>query len=149
MSIYRQLNTNPLFKYLNEDELKKIAEIEQSESYKDNDPIFSLGDRNRDIMIIQKGTVAVLIINENGEEVNVASLPEREIIGELNFVIPVRRSANVKAIQNVEICRLPYDKFTELLKSELVVASKIFTAINNSLAEKLMRTINRYIEKNQ
>ena len=149
MSIYRQLNTNPLLKYLNDDELQKIAEIKQSESYKHNDLIFLLGDRNRDIMIIKRGTVAVLIINENGEEVNVATLPEGEIVGELNFVIPVRRSADVKAIQDVEICRFPYYKLTELLKNEPVVASKIFTAINNSLAEKMMRTINKYIEKNQ
>ena len=149
MSIYKIRNTNPLLKYLDKNELKKIDEIKQTEKYHNDELIVTLGNRNRDIMIINKGIVAILIINENGKEINVATLPEGEIIGELNFVIPVRRSANVKAINNVEICRFPYKKFTELLKTEPLIASKIFAAVNDSLAEKMMRTINKYIERNR
>ncbi len=149
MSIYKLMSINPLLKYLNEDELQKIAKIKQKEQYHHNEVIILFGDRNRDIMIINKGIAAVLIINDDGEEIHVASPAEGEIIGELNFVIPVRRSANIKAIQNVEICRFPYDELMELLRKETIIASKIFTAINDSLAEKMMRTINDYIEKNQ
>ena len=90
-----------------------------------------------------------MILDENGEEKQVAELPEGEIIGDQNFVIPVRRTANVKAVGEVEVSRFPYNDTIELLRKETLIASKIFAAINDSVAEKMMRTMEKYLENEE
>ena len=149
MSIYRQQNQNPLLKYLDKNEMNKVAPVIKTEKYQDGDLIISLGDRNRDILIINKGLAAILILDENVVEKKVTELPEGEIIGDQNFVIPVRRSANVKAVGEVDVSRFPYDEMIELLREETLIASKIFSAINDSLAEKMTRTMKKYLEKEE
>ncbi len=149
MSIYQQQNLNPLLKYLDKNEMNKVAPFIKTEKYQDGDLIISLGDRNRDILIINKGLAAILILDENVVEKKVTELPEGEIIGDQNFVIPVRRSANVKAVGEVDVSRFPYDEMIELLREETLIASKIFSAINDSLAEKMMRTMEKYLEKEE
>lgn len=149
MSIYQQQNQNPLLKYLDQNEMDKIAPIINTEKYKNGELIILLGDRNRDILIINKGSAAILILDENGEEKQVAELPEGEIIGDQNFVIPVRRTANVKAVGEVEVSRFPYNDTIELLRKETLIASKIFAAINDSVAEKMMRTMEKYLENEE
>ena len=88
MSIYQQQNLNPLLKYLNKNELNKVAPAIKTEKYQDGDLIISLGDRNRDILIINKGLTSILILDENGVEKKVAELPEGEIIGEYTLGEP-------------------------------------------------------------
>ncbi|MCK4312015.1 MAG: cyclic nucleotide-binding domain-containing protein [Candidatus Cloacimonetes bacterium] len=149
MSIYQQQNLNPLLKYLDKNEMNKVAPFIKTEKYQDGDLIISLGDRNRDILIINKGLAAILILDENVVEKKVTELPEGEIIGDQNFVIPVRRSANVKAVGEVDVSRFPYDEMIELLREETLIASKIFSAINDSLAEKMTRTMKKYLEKEE
>ena len=149
MSIYQQQNLNPLLKYLAQNEMDKIAPIIKTEKYQDGALIILLGDRNRDILIIEQGSAAIIILNENGDEKQVAELPQGEIIGDQNFVIPVRRTANVKAVGEVEVSRFPYNEMTELLRKETLIASKIFAAINDSIAEKMMRTMEKYLEKEE
>ena len=149
MSIYQQKNHNPLLKYLDKDEMELITPLIKTEKYRDGELIIFLGDRNRDILIINKGLAAILILDEKGMEKRVAELPKGEIIGDQNFVIPVRRTANVKAVGEVEVSRFPYHEMINLLRKEILIASKIFAAINDSLAEKMMRTMEKYLEKEE
>ncbi len=147
MAIYKQLNHDPLHKYLKKDEIEKIEEITKTEIYNDQESIIVLGNRNRDLMKIIKGVCVVSIVNGEGKEIRVAELSEGEIIGDQNFIIPVRRSANVRAQNKVMIMRYPYPEMINLLRKEPEIAGKVFAAINDSLSEKLVRTIEKYLIK--
>jgi|APSaa5957512622_1039677.scaffolds.fasta_scaffold113839_2 CRP-like cAMP-binding protein len=146
--IYELKNNDPLLKYLERTEETKLEQIQMIEKYKNNDIIITLGDRNRDILIIYKGNTSVLILNEAGEEFKVAEIPAGEIIGEQNFVIPVRRTANVRAVDDVMVCRYPYNRLTNLLRNEPLIAAKIFAAVNDAIADRITKTIEMYINKN-
>ena len=145
--IYQLKNNDPLLKYLDRKEEAKLENIQIIESYKDNDIIITLGDRNRDILIIYKGNTSILILNEAGEELKIAELPAGEIIGEQNFVIPVRRTANVRAVDDVMVCRYPYNRLIDLLRKEPMIAAKIFAAINDVMASRITKTIEMYLNK--
>lgn len=147
MSIYKTMNDNALLKYLTKKERTIIAAIQRQEEYKDNEIIITLGNRNRDILTTEIGFVAIYILDEEGKEKKIAELPPGVIIGEQNFVIPVRRSATVKAIGKVKIIRYPYEDMIKLLRKEPLIAAKIFSAINTSLVEKVIRTINQLLNK--
>lgn len=147
MAIYKQLNHDPINKYLKNDEIEKIEKITKREIYNDQESIIALGNRNRDLIKIIKGVCVVSIVNSEGKEIIVAELPEGEIVGDQNFIIPVRRSANVRARNKVVIMRYPYLEMIDLLRKEPEISTKVFAAINDSLSEKLVRTIEKYLEK--
>ena len=71
----------------------------------------------------------------------VSELGSGSLIGEMNFVIPSRRTADVVAVTPTRITVFPYLGLTELLKGHPVLAAKIFQAINEALVTKYLNML--------
>ena len=146
MNIFIRENDNELLKYLDAQELKKVGKIAKIESYKSGAFILEERDKNRDIFIIKKGSVSICFLNEEKEEKYIATLYTGEIFGEINFIIPVQRTAYVKALEDIEITRFPYYDLLQLLKDDDSICAKICASLNDSLAKRVVRTIQEFIQ---
>jgi len=146
MNIFIRENDNELLKYLNAQELKQVEKIAKIESYKSGSFILEERDKNRDIFVIKKGSVSICIIDENKNEKHITTLFAGETFGEINFIIPVQRTAYVKALEDVEISRFPYYELLQFLKDDVSICAKICASLNDSLAKRVVRTTQEFVQ---
>ncbi|MEA1973491.1 MAG: cyclic nucleotide-binding domain-containing protein [Candidatus Cloacimonadota bacterium] len=140
------LKKNKLLKFFDNHDIEKIKNIAKIEQYEHLDSIIVLGESNRDIFAVIEGEVSVWAIIK-GKSIEMIKLGPGTIIGDMNFVIPTRRTANVSAIDDVTIIRFPYKKMLPLLTENQDIANKFFSAINLGLGEKTNQIINDYLKK--
>jgi len=132
---------HPLLHHLNQEEIAKIEAISKVVNYEAGDLLIRTGDRSRDLICIDSGSVAVMIQTSDGQVKQVSELGSGSLIGEMNFVIPSRRTADVVAVTPTRITVFPYLGLTELLKSHPALATKIFKAVNEALAAKYLNML--------
>ena len=140
MNIFIRKNDNELLKYLDDDEFAKVNEIKEKVVIQSGKYVIQEKDRNRDIFVIQKGRASVCYLDSKGNEKVITELYENEAIGEINFIIPVGRTAYIKAVETIELFRYPYQDLIELLKNDMTIAAKIFASLNDMLAKRIVRT---------
>ena len=132
---------NKVFKYLDKNEIEKVSSICKQCVFQENIIVFSAGDRNRDILVIEAGIIDVLLVDAKGNDYIVTQLTDGDVIGEMNFILPLRRTASIKTRTKTKIVTIPYQEFVVLISNEVEISVKIFKAINEILAEKLQNTI--------
>lgn len=132
------LNDHPLYRYLDEEEIRTVEQAKRSQVFSPQDIIISTGDRKRDILCIDEGQALVFIENEAGESIEVAILQAGSLIGEMNFVMPTHRTANVKALGEVKASIYPYYELSAILSQNCCLAYKIFAALNLQMTHKLL-----------
>jgi len=146
MNIFVRENDNELLKYLNTQELKQVEKIAKREFYKSGSFILEERDKNRDIFVISKGSVSIGFIDENKNYKHITTLFAGETFGEINFIIPVQRTAYVKALEDVEIARFPYFELVQFLKDDISICAKICASLNDSLAKRVVRTTQELVQ---
>ncbi len=145
MELFKKQNDIQMYKYLTKEEIEVLNSNHVEEKYLKDEIIIEYGERNRDVYFVAKGSVSVWIPEEGDEMRKITSLPPGTMIGENNFVMPVRRSATIKAeSEETLIFRYSYLKLQKLLLDNPIIAAKFFAAINDSISEKYINTINRF-----
>ncbi len=86
--------------------------------------------------LVRKGELSVFL-EKDGEEVELAKVPEGGMIGEMALFDRLPRSASVKAAVDCEITLISYDEFSKLMKQ----IPKWFVSLMTSLSTRL-RTAN-------
>jgi len=146
MNIFPRENDNELLKYLDAQEVKQVEKIGQTELYKAGSFILEERDKNRDIFVIKKGSVSICFIDEEKNEKRITTLFTGETFGEINFIIPVQRTAYVKALEDVEITRFPFYELLKFLKDDVSICAKICASLNDSLAKRVVRTTQEFVQ---
>lgn len=102
--------------------------------------IINAGDRSASLFLILKGSVTVLIEDDERREMIVAYLNSGDFFGELGlFEQPGKesvRSAWVRAKTECEVAEISYDTFRELTRQE----PEILYALCSQMAERLRNT---------
>ena len=99
--------------------------------------IISAGDKSDSIYYIIKGSVTVLIEDDNGKEIIVAYLNRGDFFGEMPlFMEEEPRTAWVKARSECEVAELSYPKFKELAERD----ASLLYAVGGQMAERLQKT---------
>jgi CRP-like cAMP-binding protein len=132
---------HPLFFLLVEQEMKELTSISRIQEYMAHETIIRIGERNRDVLCIKEGSVSVQIEDTNAVITEIARLHEGSLIGEMNFIIPSRRTANVVALTEVQAEIFPYADFCALLEKNPELAAKIFHALNLQLTAKYLNML--------
>ncbi len=132
---------HPLYCFLNPEEKKLLKQVVKSQTFVAHEKIISIGERNRDIICLEEGSVSVQVEDFDGNIREVARIHEGSLVGEMNFVIPTSRTANVVALTEVEADLIPFDKLCSLLKEQPLLAAKIFAALNLQLRDKYLGMI--------
>jgi CRP/FNR family cyclic AMP-dependent transcriptional regulator len=102
--------------------------------------IICAGDRSESLFLIIKGSVTILIEDDEGREMIVAYLNSGDYFGELGlFEQPggeSRRSAWVRAKTECEVAEISYTKFRELTQ----IYPEILYALCSQMADRLRNT---------
>ena len=99
--------------------------------------IIYAGDESDALYYIIKGTVTVIIEDENGREMIMAYLNEGDFFGEMGlFDQEASRSAWIKAKTECEVAEISYQSFKELVKED----ADILFAVSAQVAGRLRAT---------
>ncbi len=105
--------------------------------YPSKSTIIYAGDASDSLYYIIKGSVTVLIEDDDGREMIVAYLNDGDFFGEMGLFDPEdARSAWVRAKTECEVAELSYAKFRELSDKH----PEVVFAIGNQLARRLRET---------
>lgn len=105
--------------------------------YPSKSTIIYAGDESDALYYIIKGTVTVLIEDENGREMIMAYLNEGDFFGEMGlFDEDAGRSAWIKAKTDCEVGEISYSKFRQLAKED----ADILFAVSAQVAGRLRAT---------
>lgn len=112
----------------------------QRRRYSAKNNIICAGDSSESLFFIIKGSVTILIENDEGREMIVAYLNAGDFFGELGLFDPigheVERSAWVRAKTECEVAEISYSKFREVTQQE----PDILYVISRQMAERLRNT---------
>ena len=117
----------------NMDEFLSVA---HKRRYPRGSTIIYAGEESDSIFYITKGSVTVIIEDENGREIIVAYLNEGDFFGEMAMFGEGRRTAWSKAKTECEVAELGYDKFVELSQRDTGMLFELAT----QLADRLGKT---------
>ncbi|MBO6558221.1 MAG: cAMP-activated global transcriptional regulator CRP [Pseudomonadales bacterium] len=117
----------------NMDEFLSVA---HKRRYPRSSTIIYAGEESDSIFYITKGSVTVIIEDENGKEIIVAYLNEGDFFGEMAMFGEGRRTAWIKAKTECEVAELGYEKFAELSQRDTGMLFELAT----QLADRLGKT---------
>ncbi|MGE8406672.1 MAG: cAMP-activated global transcriptional regulator CRP [Pseudomonas sp.] len=102
--------------------------------------ILSAGDTAETLSFIVKGSVTILIEDDEGREMIIAYLNSGDFFGELGLFEPAgkeqHRSAWVRAKTECEVAEISYEKFRELARHD----QDILYALGSQMAQRLRNT---------
>ena len=98
--------------------------------------IIFAGEVSDSIFYITKGSVSVIIKDDNGREIIVAYLNEGDFFGEIAMLGEGTRTAWVKAKTECEVAEMGYQKFAELSQRDTRILHQLIT----QLAKRLGKT---------
>jgi CRP/FNR family cyclic AMP-dependent transcriptional regulator len=100
-------------------------------------PVVNAGDASNSLFLVLDGSVAVVVEDEDGNEIVVAYLNRGEFFGEMGlFVDDPTRSAWVRTRSECEIAEIGYARFREIAHSD----PDLLFALGGQLAARLKRT---------
>lgn len=124
-----------------DDAIQRFLEHCHRKQYSAKSTIIRHGDPSHELYYIIKGSVTVMLEDEEGRELVLAYLNPGDFFGEMSlFNEHNNRSALVRAKTQCEVAQISYDK----LKSMSTVFPDLLFAISSQLANRL-RKMNRKI----
>src|SRR5215469_10432676 len=100
-------------------------------------PVVNAGDASNSLFLVLDGSVAVVVEDEDGNEIVVAYLNRGEFFGEMGlFTEDPTRSAWVRTRTECQIAEIGYTRFKELAHND----SDLLFALSGQLAARLRRT---------
>lgn len=129
------LSSVNIFAGLTDDELKSIANICVPRKYPKNSMIILEEEFGDVVFIVDKGTVKITRVNDEGREVILAMLGSGEVFGEMAILDGEFRSANALAQEDCEFLAINREEFLNLLKNH-----KIALNMMTELATRLRKS---------
>ncbi|MGL5765771.1 MAG: Crp/Fnr family transcriptional regulator [Sarcina sp.] len=123
-----------IFKTLNVNTLKLLANLGEEKSFAKNVNIFREREFSNEILLINKGKVALYKLNEYGHKKIVFILGNGTFINEAQLD-NLKSSINCEAFENCQILSFEINKFREIMMTDFNLTSIIL----NSLAKKNRR----------
>lgn len=120
---------------LTPEERLRLAERARALLYGPGEAILRAGSAGESMFVVLRGRVEVRVPQPDGRRVRVAEMAAGEVIGEMSLLTGDPRSADVRALDEVEVI--------EVRKAEM----KEVLAANGALAEALAETVGRRLDQ--
>ncbi len=104
-----------IFSGLDEDTLNQISKIGMRKSFSKNSVIIFEDEKSSAFYLIIKGKLKVSRVSDDGKEVILTILNEKDFFGEMSILDEAECSANVIALENSEIFIIQRNEFLNLL----------------------------------
>ena len=133
------LKTLPLFKDLTAGEISSIVPLFFEKSYTPNSTLFVEGMTGEILYVIKKGSVSLFKKGANGQEFQLATLKEGELLGEMSLIDNRPRTATAKVAEESMLLVMTKKAFTTLLEKHPPIALKIVLVFLRIANERLRR----------
>ncbi len=133
MSVTETLSKVPLFAYLTEQEVARIAEVTRAKTYPQNSIIVFENDPGDAMYVVDRGQVKVVLTGEDGREVILSVLGDGDFFGEMALIDDLPRSAHVIAMENSKLIVLYRDDFRRCLEETPRIALGLLQALSRRL----------------
>ncbi len=114
----RELRKIKLFKNLSNESLKKIHSMLEQKSLRADEVLFYEGDIGDELIIIEKGQVAIFSMGVDQTHQIIRIFEAGESLGEMALIDEKPRSLGAKAVTESEILTLNKKAFIKLLSSD-------------------------------
>jgi CRP-like cAMP-binding protein len=123
----------PIFADLAEETLSKIALLGKRKSFEKDSVILLENDSGSALFVIISGKVKVSRVSDDGREVILSILTDSDFFGEMAILDGLSRSANVTAIEDVEIFMIQRSDFLDLLYNHPEVSIALMQELTKRL----------------
>jgi CRP-like cAMP-binding protein len=123
----------PIFTGLNSDTLSKIAQLGRLLTFPNESLILMEHETGSALFVIAKGSVKVSRVSEDGREVILTILQESDFFGEMAILDGLNRSANVTAMEEVQIFMIHRTDFLDLLYNHPEVSIALLQELTKRL----------------
>ncbi len=135
----------PLFSGLTPDELTELIRAIQPTQLSKGQFLFKEGDPGDAAYVVERGELEVFLDRPEGK-IQLAVLGANAVIGEITLIDGRKRTASVKAIDDVSLFRLDQQEFSFLRRNLRPVAFKVLRGIAHTVCDRLRET-NELISK--
>ncbi len=136
------ISQHAFFRFLTPNDQIHLAEIMREKRYHENEIIIEQSSVSDTAHIILAGSVKVYRLSENGEEIGIALLGPRDIIGEMALIDQEPRSAFVQALQPTATLSVNSADFKKLITNHPTIALSLLEALT-----KKLRLTNTHLEE--
>ena len=118
-----------------------LTELEgrmEQRSIKAGEPIYSMGDQERELYLIRRGVVRIMApISGSRQLHHIATFGRGDFFGGLAFLDDRARSDNAIAHTDIDLFVLSLEQFNQLAEEHKKLALQLMTAISRTLAQRL------------
>ena len=125
----------PLFSSVSDEQLRVLQPCLQQRNYPRSSFILRAGEETDALYIILAGRVKVLIPDEHGREVILATMGPNEFFGEMGLLDELPRSASVETLEPCQMLRFSKAGFIACLKDNFELAMVIIRNLVRRLRE--------------
>lgn len=100
------------------------------------DRLFSLGDPPDAVYFVVNGRVLVSVPSDEGADVEIAEIGGGEFVGELGLIDHSPRNADVTAIRETTLARIPRERFEELIREHPAFMLQLARIVVGRLARR-------------
>lgn len=138
-----RLGDNQLFKGLSPDAIERLCALGDVISVAKEEVIVNEGQINDHLYLICSGVCEVSLGNaqEHLESMRIATHGPHAFFGEYSFLDRNIASANVRAVTDAELFRIPFDKLDELLEEDLSIRSGIYRNMLDIMVSRLRENV--------
>lgn len=140
MNTAKELGDTELFRGLGADELAHFAAIAREVTFAPDEEVYATDSAGDSLYVIAAGNFIVRVRDENGEEVDVATLKPNSYFGEMEVIGGMNRTAAVVSEADGRCYRFEAGALLDLLKRKDVLAAHFYRQVSKELIKRLKNT---------
>ena len=129
------LKTISIFKNLNSNSIKEVADKIEQRVYPKGTFYIHKGEIGHEIYFVLSGTLHVTLRNLDSKEFIIKTLGYGDFFGELSMYGNNRRASNVKNISKCELLQIQKENFVELADKHPMIMKNLLSVITDIVAE--------------
>lgn len=141
-----------MFEHLTVSELQKIAQITETENYRDEEFLFRQGDPGNYAYIVISGEVEIFFESKKGVFRPLATLGEGAFFGEMALLDGDPRSAGARTVSECILSRISRNDFIRILQQYPAIALGIISQLSmrirtmNGQVTRLSKVVSGFAE---
>jgi CRP-like cAMP-binding protein len=137
----------PMCQGLSPAEAKAIFEIAEERKVALGQKVFAEGDSGDALYLVLSGNIEIEKMDKKGKNASLAKLSDGAVVGEMSLIAgSAKRSATAKAISDVNLLRIPADRFQKLVKSDHIAALKVVKNMAQVMSRRLLAMDEKIVE---
>jgi CRP/FNR family transcriptional regulator, polysaccharide utilization system transcription regulator len=122
--------------------LKNLADEREIRHFSKKNVIYTEGSIPRHLYYIQKGKVKVFKTNEDGKELIISILGEKELFGDIDLLSGGNHTESSTALEDCDLTLIPKEDFYALINTNRDVSAKFIKILAGNITAKEERLLN-------